>query len=596
MTRHGAVTPPGPDRFHSGAGRALDIGDGTTGAGTTGAGTTGDSRSARPHRRALLLGGLGLGGAALAAAGLAACGGGGDSSPPAPTLRPATPIPGVTDGAFGLGVASGDPLPDGVILWTRLAPKPTEGGGMPARDIPVDWQVATDEGFRSVVKAGTQTARAALAHSVHVDVRGLEPGRDYYYRFRAGTVLSPVGRTRTAAAPGASPDAATGSLAFALVSCQDFQDGYWPAYDAIAADLPDLVLHVGDYIYESDPKGDLPGRQHTTPQTPGLGQLQTLADYRNRYGQYKADPALQAAHRAAPWVVTWDDHEVENNYANLVDEVGDTGARHQDPATFTRQRAAAYQAYYEHMPIRGTLTPGSPDLQIYRRLAFGSLVTLNVMDTRQYRTPTPGNTANGIGAAAVGNANTGGTMAGAAQERWLRAGLDGSRTRWNLIAQQTMMAQLDGELPGGDGQPLTNLDQNDGYRPYRSRILTGVRDSRARNPVVLSGDLHCAWVNDLRIDFDKPETPVVATEFVCTSISSSFFLISDEFVRDNNARFNPHVRYFRGDRRGYTRFHVTPTECRADQRIVADVTRRDSPVTTDATWVVADGHPGAHPA
>lgn len=549
---------------------------------------------AGPHRRSLLLGGLGLGATALAAA---ACGGSGDAKPPAaPGLRAATPLSGVTDGVFGLGVASGDPLPDGVILWTRLAPKPTDGGGMPARAIPVDWQVAADEGFRSVVRAGTTTAQPAFAHSVHVDVRGLEPGRDYYYRFRAGTVFSPVGRTRTAAAPGAGPAAAGGSLAFALVSCQDFQNGYWPAFDAIAADRPDLVVHVGDYIYEYDPHSKFPDRQHTTPQTPGLDQLQTLADYRNRYGQYKADPALQAAHRAAPWVVTWDDHEVENNYAGLVDEPGDTGPKHQDPATFARQRAAAYQAYYEHMPIRATLNPGSPDLRIYRRLTFGSLATLNVMDTRQYRTPAPGDFASAIGPAALGAADTTGTMAGAAQEKWLQDGLTASRTRWNLIAQQTMMAQLDGQLPPGSGQTLTNLDQNDGYRPYRGRVLAGVRDSKARNPVVLSGDLHCAWVNDLRVDFDRPETPVVATEFVCTSISSAFFLVSDEFVRDNNTRLNPHVRYFRGDRRGYTRFRLTPTECRADLRVVADIAQRHSPVTTDTSWVIEDGHPGATPA
>ncbi|WP_225438416.1 alkaline phosphatase D family protein [Candidatus Frankia nodulisporulans] len=553
---------------------------------------------ARPHRRSLLLGGLGLGGAALGGIGLAACSTSNGTTPsPVPTLRAPTPVPGVSDGVFGLGVASGDPLPDGVILWTRLAPKPTQGGGMPSRDVPVDWQIATDERFVSVVRAGTQTAQAAFAHSVHVDVRGLEPGRDYYYRFRAGTVLSPVGRTRTAAAPApGGAAAASGSLSFALVSCQDFQNGYWPAFDAIATDHPDLVVHVGDYIYEYDPDSRFPDRLHTTPQTLGLDQLQTLSDYRNRYGQYKADPALQAAHHAAPWVVTWDDHEVENNYAGLVDEPGDTGARHQDPARFARQRAAAYQAYYEHMPIRAELNPGSPDLRIYRRLTFGSLATFNVMDTRQYRTRTPGDYPSAIGPAELGRTDFDGTMAGADQERWLRAGLDASRTRWNLIAQQTMMAQLDGQLPTGGTELLTNLDQNDGYRPYRQRLLAGVRDSRVSNPVVLSGDLHCAWVNDLRVDFDRPDTPAVATEFVCTSISSAFFLISDDFVRENNARFNPHVRYFRGDRRGYTRFQLTPTQCRADQRVVADSDRPDSPVTTDATWIVEDGHRTAHSA
>jgi alkaline phosphatase D len=493
---------------------------------------------------------------------------------------------------FPLGVASGDPLSDGVILWTRLANKPTTGGGMPDRDIEVDWQVATDERFGDVVKAGTDTATSALAHSVHVDVRGLEPGREYFYRFRAGTVLSPVGRTRTAPARGSGG----GELLLALACCQDFQNGYWPAFDAIAADGVDLVIHVGDYIYEYDPDSRFPDRRHTKPQKPGLDQLQTLADYRNRYGQYKADPQLQAAHHAAPWVLTWDDHETENNYANLVDESRDIGQSRQDPEAFARQRAAAYQAYYEHMPIRVRLTPGSPDLKIYRRLAFGDLMELSVLDTRQYRTPVPGDTSGGIGPADAGKANTAGTLLGAEQEAWFVDGLRASRARWNVVAQQTMVGQLHGQLPVGHGTVLANLDQNDGYVPYRKRVLAAIRDSKAANPVVLSGDIHCAWVNDLRVDFDAPDTPVVATEFVATSISSAFFLISDEFVRENNARLNPHVRYYRGDRRGYTRIRVTPDDMRADMRIVETIGRRDVPATTDATWVVENGRPGAQPA
>jgi alkaline phosphatase D len=501
----------------------------------------------------------------------------------------------VTDAAFALGVASGDPLPDSVILWTRLAPKPLAGGGMPAGDVPVEWQVATDARFQTVVASGQQTARAAFAHSVHVDANGLEPGREYFYRFRAGTALSPVGRTSTAPAADASPN----RLRLALVSCQDLQQGYWPAYSSIASDGLDLVLHVGDYIYESDPKSVFPDRRHTTPATPGLGQLQTLEDYRNRYGQYKSDPALQAAHQASAWVLAWDDHEVENNYAGLTDENGDTGPRHQDPSAFARQRANAYQAYYEHQPIRATLVPGSPDLRIYRRFAYGDLLTLNVMDTRQYRTPQPGRRPSDIGPVALGADNTSGTMAGAAQEAWLRDGLRASRTQWNAIAQQTMMAQLHLRvLVNGEptGPVFANLDQNDGYVPYRTRLLTAVRDSGARNPVVLSGDIHCAWINDLRVDFDKPETPLIGTEFVCTSVSSGFLLINDGFVRRNNELQNPHVRYYRGDKRGYTRIEVTPDQWRADQRIAATIDRRDAPVTTDQTWVIEAGRPGVQRA
>ncbi|MBL7495933.1 alkaline phosphatase D family protein [Frankia sp. CNm7] len=542
-----------------------------------------------PSRRSLLVGGAVLLGAA-------ACGGGGSSPPAAPTLRPATPIPGVTDGVFALGVASGDPLPDAVILWTRLAAQPTvAGGGMPNRDIEVDWQIATDEKFASVVAVGTAPARAALAHSVHVDAKGLEPGREYFYRFRAGTVISPVGRTRTALAAG-SGTAAGSKLSLALASCQDYEEGYWPAHGAIAADRPDLVLFVGDYIYEGDPAGRLADRRHTAPATPGLGQLSTLDDYRARYGQYKSDPQLQAAHHAAPWVVTWDDHEVENNYAGLVDESRDTGPAHQEPEAFARERAAGYQAYYEHMPIRVDYTPGSPDLRLYRRFGYGDLLDLAVMDTRQYRTPPPGRPADGIGPAVDGHSNTTGTMAGDEQERWLVDGLRASSARWNVIAQQTMMAQVNAQLPVGQGEVLANLDQNDGYGPYRSRLLAEVRDSGATNPVVLSGDIHCAWVNDLRVDFDAQDSPVVATEFVCTSVSSAYFLVSDEFVTENNARFNPHVRYFRGDRRGYTRITVTPDECRADMRTVQTIDQRDAPTTTDATWVIENGRPGAQRA
>ncbi|SBW19388.1 alkaline phosphatase [Candidatus Protofrankia californiensis] len=571
---------------------AVGAGSMGSGSGGTRSGPGRPGRAGAASRRGFLAGGA----VALAAAACSSGGSSGSTPAPRPTgrpgLRPATPIPGVGDEVFSLGVASGDPLPDGVILWTRLVAAPSGGTPLPSSDIPVDWQVATDERFTDVVAVGTQTATPALAHSVHVDVRGLQPGRVYFYRFRAGTVLSPVGRTRTA--PAAS--AAASSLSFALASCQDFQNGYWPAYNAIAADDLDLVVHVGDYIYEYDPDSRFPDRRHTTPATPGLNQLRTLDDYRNRYAQYKTDPALQAAHAAAAWVVTWDDHETENNYAGLTDESGDTGDKHEDPAVFSRQRAAAYQAYYEHMPIRVGYVPGSPDLRLYRRFTFGDLLTLNVMDTRQYRTPQPGRVSQDVGRASLGENNISGTMAGPEQEAWLTGGLRASSTRWNVIAQQTMMAQLHAQVVPGIGDVLTNLDQNDGYVPYRTRLLSAVRDSRVHNPVVLSGDIHCAWVNDLRVDFNQPETPVIGTEFVCTSISSGFFLVNEEFVRQNNRLLNPHVRYFRGEKRGYTRIRVSPQQWRAEMRVAETIDRRDAPVSTDATWVVEDGRPGAQPA
>src|SRR6266545_1653411 len=199
---------------------------------------------------------------------------------------------------FGLGVASGDPLPDGVILWTRLVRDPFNAGSMPARALPVAWQVAADERFHRVVRAGVAFARPELAHSVHVDVRGLAAGRDYFYRFRSAGQLSPVGRTRTAPALFADPEV----LRLAVVSCQDFQNGYWPAFNGLAEEDLDVVFHLGDYIYEGDPQSLFPDRSHVPPQTLGLGQLRTLDDYRNRHAQYKGDPALRAAHAAVPWV------------------------------------------------------------------------------------------------------------------------------------------------------------------------------------------------------------------------------------------------------------------------------------------------------
>jgi alkaline phosphatase D len=539
----------------------------------------------RLSRRGFVIAGFG-GVAALAAA----CSSSGSAGPSTGhTLAPAKAVPGVRDGVFSLGVASGDPLPDAVIIWTRLAMDPLHGGGMPDKDIPVDWQVANDEAFADVVKSGTAVASPGLAHSLHVDVHGLSPAREYYYRFRAGTVLSPVGRTKTAPAA----DAANTALSLALVSCQDYQNGYWPAFTAIAADHLDLVVHVGDYIYEGDPNSRFPDRRHTTPQTPGLGELRTLADYRDRYAQYKMDPALQAAHVASPWAAVWDDHEVQNNYAGLTQSHDEnTGRRAENRAAFGTARAAAYQAYYEHMPIRAQRNAGSDSMQIYRQLNFGTLASLNLLDTRQYRTPQPGSQPQDIGPARYGEDNTAGTMTGPAQEAWLVGNLKASRARWNIIAQQTMMAQLHATASPG-GPILANLDQVDGYVPYRTRLLTEVRDSKATNPVVLSGDIHCAWVNDLRVDFDKPETPAVATEFVCTSISSSFFLVSNDFVRDANKRYNPHVKYFRGDKRGYTRIRVTPETMTGDMRIVDSIDTRTSPASTDASYVIENGKPGA---
>jgi alkaline phosphatase D len=481
---------------------------------------------------------------------------------------------------FPLGIASGDPLPGGVILWTRII-----AAGR-TRPVEVEWQVAHDERFRRVVRSGRVLARTQLAHSVHVDARGLEPGRGYFYRFRALGEISPVGRTKTA--PAARDDAA--ALRFGIVNCQDFQNGYWPAYWGVADEDLDVVLHLGDYIYEYDPSSRFPDRNHTLPATPGLDQLVTLDDYRNRHAQYKTDPALQAAHAAVPWIATWDDHETENNYAGLVDEIDDTGAKKQTVAEFARQRAAAYQAYYEHMPIRAELHPGRADLRIFRRFDFGRLARFNVLDTRQYRTDQPGGFPSDFGLAVAGTANTGGTLTGEDQERWLAAGLDHSPARWNVIAQQVMMSRIKFPNPTGGVPPIVaNLDQWDGYAPQRTRLLKHLADARVANPVVLAGDIHSTWFSELRADFDAPESAPVAVEFTATSVSSDFPIAFDAPLKQVNPVLNPHVRYFDGSRRGYLRCAVNRRQWHTDVRVVETIDVRRTPVTTSASYVVEAG-------
>jgi alkaline phosphatase D len=492
---------------------------------------------------------------------------------------------------FAIGVASGDPLPSSVILWTRLIADASE---MSSRDIEVEWEIASDPTFRHRVTHGEAVARAVLGHSVHVNVRGLAPATDYWYRFRSHGFVSPGGRTRTAPAAGAM----VSSLRLAVVNCQDYQNGYWPAYSALAEEDVDVVLHLGDYIYEYDPNSVFPDRVHTAPQTPGLDQLVTLEDYRARHVQYKRDPALQAAHAIAPWIPTWDDHEVENNYASLTDEIDDTGARLQSPAQFALQRAAAYQAYYEHMPIRARLVPGSPDLRIFRRFDFGDLARLNVLDTRQYRTDQPGGFSQDFGPEAAGAFNVAGTLTGADQEAWLSDGLLTSGAQWNVIAQQVMMSRtrFPNFLPQVPLPFLTNLDQWDGYAPQRQRMLQFLDTNSISNPIVLAGDIHSSWFSNLTLNFNDPSAAVVAAEFVAASVSSDFPAAFVAPIEATNPVLNPHVRYFQARRHGYLRMDVNRERWLTEERTVESITTRTSPVATTGAFVSAAGSPGVVPA
>ena len=499
---------------------------------------------------------------------------------------------------FSLGVASGDPLPDGVVLWTRLAPSPFDrDGGMPKKDVSVGWELASDEGMKKIVRRGSALASHMLAHSVHVELSGLDPAREYYYRFRIGDAESPIGRTKTTPAAGAPLSA----LTFAFVSCQNWSNGYYSAYRRMSEEDLDLVVHLGDYIYEGGvgPKGgvredSIPVVRQPSEQVfvPGGVRNETtqLDRYRLQYALYKSDPDLQLAHARFPWAVTWDDHEVDNDYA------GDEGSWPQ--GGFLNRRADAYQAYYEHQPLRAASLPQGPNMLLYRGLAYGDLAEFSVLDTRQYRSDQPCGTQSEKGAGEEPRCAAAfeTTMTGPDQERWLLTRLDASSAKWNVIAQQTLMAQLD-HLSGPD--EIFWTDSWDGYPGARNRILGHLADAHVSNPVVITGDWHSSFVNDLKADFTRPDSPVVATEFVGTSISSggdvTGFAGYQRYYGPKAALpENDHIKFFNGDRRGYVRCRVTPDRWETDLRMVSTVSRRDAPVETYASFVVEDGVPGAH--
>lgn len=446
---------------------------------------------------------------------------------------------------------------------------------MPPDAIPVEWEVATDDRMSQVVQRGVATATPAWAHAVHVEVDQLEPARWYWYRFRVGGEVSGIGRTRTAPAASADSD----RLRFAFASCQQYEQGYFVAYRHMLKDDLDLIIHVGDYIYESSWGANLV-RAHGAPEP------KTLDEYRVRHALYKSDPDLQAAHATYPWLCTWDDHEVQNDYAN------DRSEHLDPPEWFLQRRAAAYRAYYEHMPLPSPMVPQGPNMRIHTRVGFGRLADIVLVDDRQYRSHQPC-AAPGRGGANVvedcqARLDPRITMFGDQQERWLMDGLGRSTARWNVIAQQTLMAQLDRKP--GPGQKFWT-DGWDGYPAARRRLLEYIGQRKPANPVVLGGDVHSFWVTDLKPDFDDPRSPVVATEFVGTSITSQFRRPQAEV--DALLADNPHIRLGNGTRRGYVRIEITRDRLRADLRTVRSVTRPSAEVDTLATFVIEDGRPGA---
>jgi len=466
---------------------------------------------------------------------------------------------------FTLGVASGDPDATSVVLWTRLAPDPLAGGGMPEADVPVVWEVSGTADFATITATGVETATTAHGHTVHA-VAEVDDG-PLYFRFRAGQYTSPVGTTRAAPDPQADATNAT----FAVANCQNYANGRYAAHRDLAEHSPDFVVFLGDYIYEDPgpPDADPSQRVHIG------AEPTTLVDYRNRYARYKSDPQLQAAHATCPWFVIWDDHEVENNYAGL------TPQDPADAATFVDRRFAAYQAWWEHQPVR--LDPpvaADQEYRIYRDMRWGKLIDLALLDGRQYRTDQAcGDAVLSLDPPCADVVAPDRTMLGDAQEQWLYDSLAASTSTWNVIGNQVVFA--DATLNGA----VLNYDQWDGYPVQRQRILQHLADNSVPNVVVLTGDIHLAAVAQLRAGDRATGTPVGA-EFITTSISSDG-LINDQFT--DVLKSYPHLVDAELTHRGYVLHTVTPERWVADYRFVADVSNADSEVTSLGTYAVDAG-------
>ncbi|WP_341529717.1 alkaline phosphatase [Nostoc sp. UHCC 0302] len=474
---------------------------------------------------------------------------------------------------FTLGVASGEPYPTSVVIWTRLAPDPLNGGGVPPVNVPIRWEVSTDPNMKRIVARGTEFATPELAHSVRIVVDGLQADTWYWYRFNVGNEASPIGRTRTAP----SPESYLSKFTFALASCQNYQQGYFTAYKYMAQENLNLVVHVGDYIYEGG-IGTNVVRPHNSP------EIITLEDYRNRHALYKTDGDLQAAHAAFPWIVTWDDHEVENNYANDISEVDNEPD--QNRAIFLQRRAFAYQAYYEHMPLRPFSRPRGPNMQLYRQLSFGNLANFYVLDTRQYRTDQP--CGDGTKERCPENFDPQATITGKRQEDWLFNALNRSENKWNILAQQVPIAQRD--MKPGEGGTFS-MDKWDGYLASRDRLLSFLEQRQPSNPVSLAGDVHSHWAMDLKADFNNPQSATVGSEFVCSSISSGGDGSDTNPTVAAYLPDNPHIKFF-NNQRGYARCELSPTSWKTDYLVMSEVTTRLGTISNRASFVVENGRPG----
>jgi alkaline phosphatase D len=492
---------------------------------------------------------------------------------------------------FTLGVASGDPTSDGVVLWTRLAPEPLAAdgmGGMSATPVPVRWEVASDDQMRSIVASGDIATSPADAHTVHVEVGGLAPNRPYWYRFRALGAETRIGRTRTAPAPTDHID----RLRLSFASCSHWESGYFGAYRHMAAEDPDLVLFLGDYFYEYSFKPEEREKKGVVRLHDRQDEVVDLTGYRNRYALHRTDADLQALHAAAPFLVTWDDHEVQNDYGGPYSEWKDTS-----PAQFLLRRAAAYKAFWENMPLRRSKRPTGPDARIYDRLRWGDLAQFTLLDGRQYRTheqacPDPASKKRGghvvTDAACKERLDPARSMLGFEQEKWLFDGFRRERARWNLFAQDLLVADI--------LQPLKNnagwghwTDAWDGWPATRTRMLRAMQQSKLQNAVFFGGDIHSFWATDLKLDARRETSPVIATEFVGSSITSTS---TPPFDFADIEPHNPHVKFYDRTKRGYVAVDVTRNQVETRFQAV-DAKNAAADVSTLARFHVENGRAGA---
>ncbi|MEO1648329.1 MAG: alkaline phosphatase D family protein [Pseudomonadota bacterium] len=481
---------------------------------------------------------------------------------------------------FQLGIASGEPSADGFVIWTRLAPEPFAiGYGMPPAAVEVEWQVAKDGRFTEVVANGAAIARPELGHAVHVEVSGLEPNRPYFYRFFAGRERSPTGRSRTTPALGQPIE----NVRFAVAGCQHYESGYYTAHKYLAQEQADFVYCYGDYIYEgrgnrvwNSRNGPIVNvRQH-------FGQeIYTISDYRRRYAQYKMDTDLQAAHASAPWFVTWDDHEIDNNWVSSTDQ-------DETPSyPFQLRQQMAMQAYYEHMPLRPSSMPMGNRMQIYRQAQFGDLLDLNLLDTRSYRSNQPCGDSWGVECDAVWEDDL--EVLGRAQEQWLYEKLGASKARWQVLAQQIMVMDLDRQPGEGVTQ---NLDSWAGYRTPRARMLDQIKDLGRDSVIVLTGDEHQNYAGELHLNGQRPEAKPIATEFVTTSVASGG---DGEDKRADTAAIqaeNECLKWF-NSQRGYVICDVNRDQWLTEFKVVDKISTKGGTISTRKRMTVDHGAPGS---